>query len=104
MAVDDLGHRIVGEPRQLGRQLWARDDLDGRGSQREHLGVALVTVHDAEPQLEVDQHRDPAHALAHVQLRRGHREHPLEVRLGQDVGKDVDLHGAGRIRGTRGRR
>src|SRR5262245_23847501 len=86
-------HLVVGQSGQLRTPVGTRDHLDRRGRQREDLYVIAIAVHDPKSQVGVDEHRNPGNALLHVQAARSDLEHPVEVLAGQDVGKDVDLHG-----------
>lgn len=52
-------------------------------------------VHHAKAHIEVDEHRNIAHALADVVEAGRDRDHPIEIRRGVDVIEDVELaHGA----------
>jgi hypothetical protein len=89
---DDLGHAVVGEPRELGAHVRSAGDLDGRIGEGQHLHVALVAVHDPETLLDVHQDWNSGHPLLERHARRGDLQHPVEIPAGHDVGKDVDLH------------
>ena len=99
---DDLGHAVVGQPRQVGGQLRSAEGLDRGRAERQHLHVPLVAVHDPEAQVEVGQHRDRARPLLHVARGRHDLAHAVEEGLGEDVGKDVDLHRISRVAGRSG--
>ena len=101
-AADDLGHAVVGEAREIRRQLRPAEVLDGGRAERQHLHVSLVAVHDPEAQVEVGQHRDRARPLLHVARGRHNLAHAVEEGLGEDVGKDVDLHRISRVAGRSG--
>ena len=92
--LDQRGHLVVGEPREVGADVGAADNLDGRTRQREHLHVALVAVHDPEAPIDVHEHRDAGHPLLERHAGGGDGQHPLEIAARQDVGEHVDLlHG-----------
>ena len=94
MLPHELRHPVVGEARQIDAVLPLRVDLDRRRRDRQDLLIVLEAIHDAEALVEIDQHRDAAHALADVLESRRDRQHAIEIRPRVDVIEDVELaHG-----------
>jgi len=94
MARDELRHAVVGGAGEVGRAGAAREDLDRRRRQRQHLLVLLERVHHAEANVEVGQHRDVAHPLADVLVVGRDLHQPGVVGRRVDVIEDVDFpHG-----------
>ena len=88
-----LGHRVVGDLREIVRHRALGNVLDRRIGQRDDLAVVVADlVHVAEAQIEVEQLAHAAQPLAHVaELRRAALQ-LLEEPLREDVGVDVDDH------------
>ena len=93
---DQLGHAVVGEPRQLGGKRRRPEDFDRRRAQADHLRIVAEQVHDAKARVEIDDRRDRTHALVHVPAVGRDLEHPVVEARRKDVIEDVELHGAGR--------
>ena len=94
MLLDDLVHPVVREARELRGLVLVAEELDRRHRQRQHLLVAGPALHHADTLVEVPQHRDVHPALergGEARIALGDALHPLEVRRGKDVGKDVEL-------------
>ena len=93
--LDQLGHALVGQPRQLHRLRRRGVRLDGRRGQREDLAVVVPElIHHPEAAVQVVQGGQAAHPLAHVPELAGHLQHAVEEAARKDVREDIELHGA----------
>ena len=81
--VADLGHlrRLVRPPQPFHRGQAVRD----------HLGVVVELIDDAQPQIDIGERRNPAHALAEIFLScRGFQE-CLVIALGEEMIVGIDI-------------
>ena len=88
----ELGHALVGEPRQIGGHRRRSELLERRRAQADHLRIVAEHVHDAEAFCEIDDAWDRPHAFVHVLAVGRDLEHPLVVALRKDVVEDVEFH------------
>jgi hypothetical protein len=95
MTPHELGHPVVGGPRQVRGVRSGGEHLDRRRRQRQNLLVVLEAVHHAEADVQIREHRDVAHPLADVFVRRRHLHELREVTGRVDVVEDVDFQHAG---------
>ena len=93
-----LGHLVVGPPRELRGDLRRADLLQRRNGQDEHLGVVGVCLHPPQAGVEVGEDRvEPEDALLVVaELRWADRGgqvllQPFQVAGREDVGEGVDF-------------
>ena len=66
MPRDEVGHPVVGPSGEIGRVGGAGVGLQRRRGEGANLLIALEGVHDAEPHVEIDEHRDATHPFARV--------------------------------------
>ena len=97
MPRDELGHAVVGEPRQIGGHRRRPEHLDRRRSQADHLRIVAEHIHDAKARVEIHDGWNRAYAFVHIPAVGRDFEHPFVVALGKDVIEDVELH---RLRST----
>ncbi len=89
--LDQLGHAVVGDPREFDGLLGCGVELDRRRGQREHLLVLGELLHHPETDVEVVQHRHAAGPLADVLETASDAFDAFGVARRGNVGKDVDL-------------
>jgi hypothetical protein len=89
--LDQLGHAVVGDPRQLDRLLGRGIELDRRRRQGEHLLVFREHLDDPEPDVQVVKHRHTPASLADVLEIASDSFDAFGITGRGDVGKDVDL-------------
>ncbi len=91
MLPHELGHGVVGDPRQLDAFLRLGEELDGRRRQGQHLLIFRKHVHHAEADVEIVQHRHATAAFADVFQVAGKPFNAFGIAWRRDVGKYVDL-------------
>ena len=94
IALDQPGHLVIGQPRQVGREVRPGDVLERWRRERQHLRVAFVAVHDLEALLHVDHHWNVLDALDHQSAARRNLHQAVEKRTWQDVRENIDLEHA----------
>ena len=86
------GHAVVGDARELGRELGRAHQLGGGQRQRQHLlHVGEFLVQHPHPRLDVPEHAQVAHALEDALILQVLLHH-VQVRHRHDVIEDVDFH------------
>jgi hypothetical protein len=87
----DFGQPVVGELRHVRRLVRTPEPVEHRQAEREDLRVVGKLVDHLEPQIEIVERRDAAHALADVFLARGRLDQGVEVALGAEMTKRIDV-------------
>ena len=89
--LDQLGHAVVGDPREFDSLIRCGVDLDRWRGQGEHLLVLGELLHHAEAHVEVVQHRHAAGPLADVLETARDALDAFGIARRGYMGKDVDL-------------
>src|SRR6185295_11526568 len=104
MLAYELGHGVVGDPRELDAFLRLGEELNRRRRQRQYLLILREHVHYAEADVEIVQHRHAPAAFADVLQIAGKSFDPFRIARWGDVGEYVDLahrsSGLGRASGA----
>jgi hypothetical protein len=88
---DDLGHAVIGDFRHVGRRFRRRHKFDRRHRKRQDLLiVGAELLHHLQPRIQIVKHGNFGPAPDRS-LGGDHLHHLVEIGLGEDVRKDVDL-------------
>ena len=87
----DFAEAVIGDLRHLRRFVRPPQPLHRRQAVGEHLRIILERFDDAQPQLEIGQSRDAAHALAEILRSRRRLQQRVVIALREKVIEGVDI-------------
>ena len=91
MLGDDFLQAVIGDLRHLQRLVGPEQPLDRRQAVREHLRVVRKLLDHLQPQVDVGERRNAAHALAEVLLAGGRLEQRVVIALREKMIEGVDV-------------
>ena len=91
-----FGEAVIGDLRHLRRLLRAPQPLDRRQAVGQHLRIVFELLDDAQPQIEIGQRRNAAHALAEILRSRRRLQQRVVIALREKVIEGVDIAHAAR--------
>ena len=90
MAIHELGHSVVGDTRELWREIRAGECFNRRRAERNHLPVVAELVHQTEARVEIAERLHLHRAAEHPLVRRVLLKLLQESRR-HEMRKDVEL-------------